>query len=107
MHFTRDLSLVQNSSSALLVENPEDNFSHLTTQLNYVFGGWGWGVICHILFYVIIMIGPLHDKTSNFCLQLIMHKSKFNVYPHELENDHIHKKAKHIHMSCTFNLKIE
>ena len=42
-----------------------------------------------ILFYVIIMIGPLHDKTSNFCLQLIMHKAKFNVYPHELENDHL------------------
>ena len=81
-----------------LVENPEDRFSHLTTQLNYVFmgGGGGGGVICHILFYVIIMIGPLHDKTSNFCLQLIMHKSKFNVYPHELENDHIHNKAKQI-----------
>ena len=59
-------------------------------------GGGEWGVICHILFYVIIMIGPLHDKTSNFCLQLIMHKAKFNVYPHELENDHIHKKAKQI-----------
>ena len=50
------------------------------------------GVICHILFYVIIMIGPLHDKTSNFCLQLIMHKAKFNVYPQELEIDHINKK---------------
>ena len=59
-------------------------------------GVGGVGVICHILFYVLIMIGPLHDKTSNFCLQLIMHKAKFNVYPHELENDHIHKKAKQI-----------
>ena len=54
------------------------------------------GLICHILFYGIIMIGPLHDKTSNFCLQLIIHKAKFNVYSHELENDHIHKKAKQI-----------
>ena len=78
-----------------LVENPEDRFSHLTTQLNYVFSGGG-GVICHILFYVIIMIRFLHDKTSNFCLQLIMHKSKSNVYPHELEKYHIHKKAKQI-----------
>ena len=56
-------------------------------QLNYVFRGGG-----DILFYGIIMIGPLHDKTSNFCLQLIMHKAKFNVYPHELENDQYIKK---------------
>ena len=51
----------------------------LTTQLNYELGGGGGG-------------GALHDKTSNICLQLIMHKAKFNVYPHELENDHLHKK---------------
>ena len=54
----------------------------LTTQLNYVLGGGGGGA--------------LHDKTSNICLQLIMHKAKFNLYPHELENDHLHKKAKQI-----------
>ena len=73
------------------VENPEKDF--LTTQLNYVLGV---GVICLTLFYVLIMIWPLYDKTSNFCLQLIMHKAKLNVYPHELENDHIHKKVKQI-----------
>ena len=69
--------------------------SHFLWLYSPVCGGGG-GVICHILFYVIIMIGPPHDKTSNFCLQLIMHKAKFNVYPHELENGHIHKKAKQI-----------
>ena len=67
-----------------LVENPEDRFSHNAAQL-CIGGGGG---------------AALHDKTSNICLQLIMHKAKFNVYPHELENDHLHKKRKtDIHMS--------
>ena len=57
----------------------------LTTQLNYVLGGGGGQGG-----------GALHDKTSNICLQLIMHKAKFNVYPYELENDHLHKNAKDI-----------